>query len=64
MMLLLELCGRDVAEGSEEAVMIEPPYPAEGGEFEILEAGPEAWRVDQLGPLAPESHGSTSIDLP
>ncbi|MEJ2238084.1 MAG: hypothetical protein P8X82_07285 [Gemmatimonadales bacterium] len=38
---LLVLGGRDVAERAEQAVVVEPPDPLEGGEFDVFKPGPE-----------------------
>ena len=36
------LCGRDVADGAEQAVSIEPVHPFEGGVFDGVERSPRA----------------------
>ena len=38
-MLVLELCRWDAAEFMEEAAVVEPVDPFEGGEFDIIEVG-------------------------
>jgi hypothetical protein len=43
------LGGWNVAEGTEQAVVVEPPDPLEGGELDILDPGPGAARIDELG---------------
>ena len=43
------LCGRDVADGVEQALIIEPVHPFEGGVFDGLERSPRAAPVDRLG---------------
>ena len=37
-----------VAVGSEQAVVVEPPDPFEGGEFDIFETLPRSAEVDEL----------------
>jgi hypothetical protein len=45
----LGLGGRDVADGLEEAPMVEPIHPFEGGELDCLDAVPGAAPADHLG---------------
>jgi hypothetical protein len=40
--LVLEFCWRDAAEFVEEALVVEPVDPFEGGEFEVVEPAPRA----------------------
>ena len=42
-------CGRDVADGLEQAAVVEPVDPFEGGVFHGIEAAPGATAVDDLG---------------
>jgi hypothetical protein len=37
---VFELCWRDAAEFTEQAAMVEPVDPFEGGEFEVVETPP------------------------
>jgi len=46
---LFELGGWDVAVGFEEAAVVEPVDPFEGGELDHLEAAPRAAPMDHLG---------------
>jgi len=46
MILHFELGRWDMAEGSEQAVIVEPPDPFEGGEFDIFDPGPWTARID------------------
>ena len=48
-MICFGLCGRDVADGAEQALIIEPVHPFEGGVFDGLERSPRAAPVDRLG---------------
>lgn len=48
------LCWRDVAELAEQAAVVEPVDPFEGGEFEVVDAPPGAFVADQFGLLEPE----------
>ena len=42
-------CRRDVADGSEQAVIVEPVDPFQRGVFDSLERSPRATPVDDLG---------------
>ena len=54
MILLFELSRRDVAEGAEEPMCVEPPDPFECGEFDILDPGPRTAWVDEFGLVKPD----------
>lgn len=41
--VLLELGGRDVAERTVEAVLVEPVHPVQRGQFEVVDAAPAAF---------------------
>ena len=43
-----------MAEGAEQAVVVEPPDPLEGGEFDIFEPGPRTAGVDEFGLVEPD----------
>lgn len=47
--LLLSLCLRNVSDGYEQASVVEPIDPAEGGQFQILHVAPWPLAIDQLG---------------
>ena len=51
---IFELCWRDVAELAEQAAVVEPVDPFEGGEFEVVEAPPGALVANQFGLVGPE----------
>ncbi len=51
---VFELCWRDVAEFTEDAAVVEPVDPFEGGEFEIVETTPGAFVANQFGLVEPE----------
>ena len=53
-MLVFEFCWRDAAEFVEQAAVVEPVDPFEGGEFEVVEAPPGAFVADQFGLVEPE----------
>ena len=46
---VFKLCWRDVAELAEQATVVEPVDPFEGGEFEVVEAPPGALVANQFG---------------
>ena len=45
----LSLCGRDVSDGSEQPVMVEPGHPFEGGQLQGFLGFPWRLAMDQLG---------------
>jgi hypothetical protein len=47
--LLLELCRRDVADGLEQAAMVEPVDPFERRELDVVEVLPGPLLTGQLG---------------
>jgi hypothetical protein len=49
--LFLCFCGRDVANGFEQAPVVEPVYPFERGVFDRFERSPRSPPVDHLGPF-------------
>jgi hypothetical protein len=49
--LRLGFGGRDVADGLEQPLVVEPVEPFEGGVFDGLEVAPRATPVDHLGPF-------------
>ena len=46
--MLFSFCGRDIADGLQDAPVVEPIDPYEGGEFDTLEGFPGA-PVDEFG---------------
>ena len=46
---VFKLCWRDVAELAEQATVVEPVDPFEGGEFEVVEAPPGPLVANQFG---------------
>ena len=46
--------GMSVAEFAEQAAVVEPVDPFEGGEFEVVEAPPGALVANQFGLVGPE----------
>ena len=52
--VLFELGRRDLAVGFEEAAVVEPVDPFEGGVLEVVEAAPGAAVADELGLVEPD----------
>lgn len=64
---LLELGGRDVAEVAVKALRVVPVDPAEGREFEVLDALPRSWTggsTDELGLVVPVHGLGQGVDAP
>ena len=59
--LLFELGWWDVAEGTEQAVVVEPPHPSERGECDIFDPGPGTSGVDELSLVEPADRLSQGI---
>jgi hypothetical protein len=51
---LFELGRRDLAVGFEEALVVEPVDPFEGGVLDVLEAAPRSSVADQFGLVEPD----------
>ena len=63
-MVLFELGWRDVAVGFEEAAVVEPVDPFEGGVFEVVEAAPGAAVADELGLVEADDRLGEGVDAP
>lgn len=58
------LGGRDVADGLEQAPVVEPIDPFEGGEFDGLEGAPRTTPMDHFGLEQADDGFRQSIDAP
>jgi hypothetical protein len=62
--LFLGFRGRDIADWCQQASVIEPIYPFQGGEFHGLEATPRPAPVNDLGLVKPVDGLGERVDAP
>ena len=58
---VFELRWRDAAEFLEEAAVVEPVDPFEGGEFEVVDAAPGAFVSNEFGLVEPDDRFRESV---
>jgi hypothetical protein len=61
---LFELGRRDLAVAFEEAAVVEPVDPFEGGVLEVVEAAPGAAVADELCLVQPDDRLGERVDAP
>ena len=59
--VLLVLHGRQVADGAQQAVVIEPPDPFQGGEFYVVESSPGTMLPDHLSLVQPDERFAQGV---
>jgi len=56
--------GWDVSDGAEEATVVEPVDPFEGGELDVFESFPRSLPTDDFGLEQPDDGFGESVDAP
>ena len=59
--VLFSLCWRDVSDGAQQAPVVEPIDPAEGGHFQILHVAPRTLTMNELGFVEPVDRFSQGV---